>query len=490
MTHSSEETLYKYNADLAPVKASQKTWTAYNFLTVWMGMVHNIISYEVAGGLILLGMSAWEAIFTIIVGNLILLVPMLLNGYQGTRLRVPFPVLIRSSFGVKGAVIPVILRAVVGIGWFSVQTYFIATIFNSLLALLWHGWTHVGGSFNFLGMNLTGWITFMLSWFLNVLILRHGMNSIKRFEAWAGPLVLILALGLIIWSVRVSHGFGPLFHQGAHFPKGQNLSTVFVPALTGVISSWATLVLNIGDFTRFSETQRAQIVGQSLGLPGTAIVFSFMSIMITSGSLVAFGHAIWNPITLLTHFHNIVILALGGFALVIATISVNVSANIVSPAYDITNLFPRHLNFVSAGIVAATLAIFLMPWKLMQNPTTLFTFLGAIGGLLGPVAGVMIADFWLIHHRRIHVMALYQRDGAYSYWHGFNLRALAALGLGVSTSAIGYFNTSLHWLYAYSWFIGLGLALVVYWVLSRIWPGEAPELSSTNEMVNAALSNE
>ncbi len=451
------------NDDLLPVPAERRTWTWVNFTTVWMGMVHNIVAYTTAAGLIALGLSAGEALAAVVVANLFLVAGMWLNGAVGTKYGVPFPVIMRACFGHRGAQLPVVVRAAVAMFWFAVQTYAGSLAINAIFGLLIPGWGSLTTSI--LGMPLNVAASFVAYWALHAWVISHGMSRVKHFELWAGPLVILLALGLIVWAISRAHGLGPLFAQPGKLHGGA-FWAVFFTSVAGMIGTWSTLVLNIPDFTRFGASQRDQVIGQGIGLPLTAIIFAFMSILITSGTVIAFGHPIADPVALLTRFHNPVVLVLGGGALVVATLSVNIAANVVSPAYDLVNLFPKKLNFVRAGILSTILAAGFAPWMWFRHAVVIFGILNVIGGTLGPVAGVMLTDYYIVHRRQYDTDALYSTNGAYSYTNGWNLRGLAALGVGLVASLIGNIVPPLKPLANYAWFIGLGTAAIIHVALS------------------------
>ncbi|AUW93908.1 MAG: NCS1 family nucleobase:cation symporter-1 [Sulfobacillus thermotolerans] len=459
------EDLARYNQDIAPTTQEQRQWSLYNYLSLWIGMAHNIPTYLMAGGFIVLGLNWWEAILTVFVGNMIVLVPILLNAHPGTKYGIPFPVLARASFGVVGAGIPAFLRALVGAGWFGIETAIGGQAIQTFLLMIIPGWAHFSDVFSFVGMNLGGWISFLLFWLMNVWIIYHGIQAVRRFEAWAGPLVLLLGIGLLIWALNAAHGFGPLLQRPATV-HGTAFWAVEIPALTSVVGFWATLSLNIPDFTRFAKSQQAQEWGQAIGLPLTMTIFSGIGVLVTSATIVVFHHAISDPITLLGHFHNVVILIIALGAVVVATLSVNVAANIVSPAYDLIQLFPKHLNFARGGLITGILGIVMVPWLLISNPHIyIFTWLDVYSGFLGPIAAILIADYWVFRRRTLEVIQLYEASGQYYYKNGYNPLAIWALAAGILVSLIGKVVPPLVWLFNYSWFVGFAVSFGVYLVL-------------------------
>lgn len=450
-----------YNDDLRPVHAKERNWTWLNYSTVWMGMVHNIVSYTTAASLIALGMSVWQALFTVITANVVLITAMCANGVAGAKYGLPFPVLMRAAFGYKGAQIPVFVRAAVAMFWFAVQTYAGSVAINAIIGAIIPAWKDL--STEIIGMGINNWISFVIFWALHLVIIKHGMARVRFFELWAGPLVLVMALGLVWWAFDKANGFGPLFHQESKV-HGHDFWVLFGASVTGLIGTWSTLVLNIPDFTRFSKSQKDQMIGQTVGLPITALVFSFMSILITSGTVAAFGEAVADPVQLLIRMDSTPVLILGGIALLIATLSVNVAANVVSPAYDLVNMFPRYLTFVSAGIISTVLAVVFVPWLWFDNAARVFKVLNIIGGALGPVAGIMIVDFFLLRKKSYDVRSFYTRTGQYAYQSGWNVRGLLALAVGLFAALAGNIVPGLDGLADYAWFIGLGVGGLAYYL--------------------------
>ncbi|WP_445505475.1 NCS1 family nucleobase:cation symporter-1 [Niallia sp. 03091] len=454
-----------YNEDLAPVPKEKRNWNWLNYTTVWMGMVHNIVAYETAGSLLGLGMNVWQALGTVIFANIILIIAMWLNSSSGAKYGLPFPVLVRASFGYNGAQFPIIIRGFVAIFWFAVQAYAGSKAVGAVLGVLIPGWNSLS-DIHVIGMGLNDAIAVALFWILHAVIISHGMERVKFFELWAGPLVIVLGLGLVIWAIIVSKGVGPLFSEPSTLSGGE-FWNVFWISVTGLVGTWATLILNVPDFTRFSRSQKDQVIGQGIGLPGTAIIFSIMSIITTSGTIIAFGRPIWNPVELLQTFDNPIVLILGAFTLLIATLSVNVAANVVSSAYDLVNLFPKKLTFVKAGIISIVLAVLFMPWLWFNNAGTIFNVLGAIGGALGPVAGIMIADYYIVKRKKYDLASFYKKTGDYAYKKGYNPKAFIALVIGLIASFIGLMVPALKDLYTYSWFLGIGFGFISYIVLMQ-----------------------
>jgi nucleobase:cation symporter-1, NCS1 family len=454
-----------YNKDLAPTQLKQRKWGTYNFAALWIGMAHCVPTYALAGGLIALGMDWKQALFTITLGNLIVLVPMLLNAHPGTKYGIPFPVFARSAFGVFGANIPAILRAIVACGWFGINTYFGAIAIDTFFGYLFPGWSTIGGTATFaFGLTVHGAIAFMIFWIFQIYIIVRGMETIRKFENWAAPVVMILGLALVIWMITAAKGFGPLLSQPSKFTTFGSFFKIFIPSLTGMVGFWATLSLNIPDFTRFGKGQKQQMIGQAIGLPPTMLIFSAFGIIITSASVVVFGEALWDPAVLLSKFHNPVTLVLALFGLVVASLSVNIAANTVSPANDFSNAIPKLISFKTGGVITGIIGILIMPWRLLADPSGyIFGWLGTYSGFLGPIAGVLIADYWVIRKRNLNLADLYTEKGEYTFSGGFNIRAIISLAVGVVIALIGLFIKPLHFLFDYAWFVGFAASFLVHW---------------------------
>ncbi len=488
-----------FNGDLAPVPSGRRTWTTYNFAALWISMAHCIPTYMLAGGLIAVGMNWWQALLTIGLGNTIVLVPILLNAHPGTQYGLPFPVLARSSFGTYGANVPAVLRAIVACGWFGIQTFIGGEAVKTFVVAAWPGFATLGGDVSLLGLSIPSAITFLTFWALNIFIIYRGMNAVRVFENWAAPIVLFLAAALLVWVVGRAEGVGPMLSQSSRFHSLGEFWAVFVPSLTGMIGFWATLSLNIPDFTRFGRGQREQMLGQTLGLPTTMIAFSAMGVVITSASQAILDGVpidqLWDPVVILSHVTSatpppgheapllasdavrwtVAIIALLGVA--VATISVNIAANVVSPANDFANLAPRHISFKTGGLITGVLGIAMMPWKLMASAGAyIFTWLIGYSALLGPIAGIMIADYWVVRDRKLDVPDLYRASGRYPKWDPI---AIVALIVGVLPNIPGFLKAAgafegqdalwaslggAFWdaIYVYAWFTGFALAAYVY----------------------------
>jgi len=456
-----------YNPDLAPVPHERRTWGVYNYAALWVAMSVCIPTYMLASGLIAGGMAWWQAIGTILLGNLIVLVPMLLNAHAGAKYGIPFPVFVRASFGVKGANLPAVLRALVACGWFGIQTWIGGQAIYSMLQILWPDAAHSPAVM---------WICFFAFWLVNMAVIWRGIETIKFLEGVGAPFMLAVGLLLLWWITGKAGGLGPVLSTPSKFTTTAAFMKFFVPSLTGMVGFWATVALNIPDFTRYAKSQRAQVIGQALGLPFAMTLYSFIGVAVTSASVVLFGEAVWDPVALLGRFHQPVVASIALIALLIATLNTNVAANVVSPSNDFSNLNPRLISFRTGGLITGVVGICMMPWKLMGDYSAYIVgWLVGYSGLLGPVAGVMIADYFVVRGLTLHVEDLYRRDGEYEYSNGFNYRAVAALGLGIAVALIGLAVPALRWLYDYAWFVGFFTAGGFYVILMRSFAPRALE---------------
>lgn len=468
------------NPDLAPVPPERRTWTAWNVAALWIGMAVCIPTYQMAGNLIGSGMNWWQALLTIFLGNVIVLIPMTLNAHPGTRYGIPFPVLLRSSFGTRGANVAAVLRGLVACGWFGIQTWIGGAAIYATAALVFGFDPATRVTLPILGISSGELLCFLLFWATNVFFIVKGMDSIKWLEALSAPFLLLVGAALVVWAYQAANGFGPILSQPSKFETASAFWPVFGASLTAQVGFWATLSLNIPDFSRYAKSQRAQIVGQALGLPPTMVLFSFIGVVVTSASIVVFGSAIWDPVQLIAKFQSPVLSVLALLALAVATLSTNIAANVVSPANDFAALAPRHISFRTGGLITAVLGILMCPWKLMADPTGyIFTWLIGYGALLGPIAGIMIADYYVIRKKHLDVPGLYDPHGPYRFTHGFNLSALAALAFAVAPNLPGFLSvigaipaesvpSIFHTLYKQAWFVGFALAFALHLLFRKL----------------------
>lgn len=455
-----------YNKDLAPTQIKQRVWNTYNYAALWIGMCHCIPTYMLAGGLIALGMDWKQALFTITLGNLIVLIPMLLNAHPGAKYGIPFPIFARASFGTLGANLPALARAIVACGWFGINTFIGGNAISLLLSAIIPGYKDLGGSFAIAGLSLPAAIGFIIFWLFQMYIVYKGMDTLRRFENWAAPVVMILALVLVIYMIVAAKGFGPLLSEPSKFKSFGEYFKVFIPSLTGMVGFWATLSLNIPDFTRFAKSQRAQMIGQAIGLPPTMLVFSAMGVVITSASVILWGKAIWEPAEIISKFSNPIVLLIGFFGIVVASLSVNTAANLVSPSNDFSNLWPKKISFKTGGLITGIIGILIMPWKLLADPSGyIFNWLGTYSGFLGPIAGVLICDYFVIKKTSLNLKDLYLPKGDYTYKAGWNPVAIISLAIGIVVALIGKVVPGLKFLFDYAWFVGFAAAFIAYWII-------------------------
>lgn len=466
-----------WNPDLAPTPPQARTWSTYNIAALWIGMSVVITTYTLASGLMGQGMTWWQALATILLGNTIVLVPMVLNAHAGTKYGISFPVMCRASFGVIGANIPALLRAAVACGWFGIQTWIGGLALSALLTAAWPGWADVPGAI---------WIAFSAFWLIQVLIILRGTEGVKKLESLAAPLLLAGGVALLVWAIRAGGGLGVVLRQSERLGGGANFWAVFPAGLTAAVGYWATLSLNIPDFTRYARSQRSQMVGQALGLPTTMTAFAFIGVAVTAATMVVFGEAIWDPVELIARIGTPAVVIAGALVVVVAQISTNMAANVVSPANDFSNLAPRHISFVTGGLLTACIGILIMPWRLYSDAAAyIFTWLIGYSSLMGALGGILIADYWVLRGQRLSVADLFRLDGRYRYVAGFNPRAVLALLLAVAPVLPGFLRAASvpggavadpglsDTLYTYAWFVTFALSFGLYLLFSYAVPARA-----------------
>lgn len=471
------------NADLAPVPASARKWGLLSFAALWISMSACIPTYMLASGLISSGMNWSQAVFTIFLGNVIVVIPMVLNAHAGTRYGIPFPVFCRASFGTTGANLPAVLRALVACGWFGIQAWIGGDAIFKILAIFVPSLA-TGTPLPLLGLSAAHFACFLFFWAINMVVIWRGIDTIRLLLNIKAPLLVALGLALLAWAYTQAGGFGPILSQPSAFapgqPKAGQFWSVFVPSLTGMIGFWATLSLNIPDFSRYAKTQRDQILGQIIGLPTTMALYSFIGVAVTSATTIIYGTTIWDPVDVLTRFKNPLVLVGSLFALCLATLATNIAANVVSPANDFAQLAPRRITFRLGGLITGLIGIAMMPWKLLADPSGyIFTWLVGYSALLGPIGGIMIADYFVYRKTKLDLAALYSPTGAYTYTRGYSLVAIVAFLAGALPSLPGFLatvhatsGTSPFFLsvYNYAWFVGFALAFAVYLLLRRLAP--------------------
>jgi len=456
-----------YNHDLAPIPIEKRSWGTYNYASLWVAMSVCIPTYMLASGLIAGGMNWVQAVGTILLGNLIVLIPMLLNAHAGTRYGIPFPVFVRASFGVRGANVPAVLRALVACGWFGIQSWIGGQAIYSMLRIVWPAAGNLPGAH---------WVCFFFFWGINMFVIWKGIETIKFLEGIGAPFMLIVGLLLLGWITRKAGGFGPVLHSDSKFHTTGGLGRFLIPAVTGSVGVSSTVALNVADFTRYARSQKAQMAGQAIGLPTAMTLYSFIGVAVTSASAVLFGEPIWDPVVLLGKFNQPFVALVALIALLIATLNTNVAANVVSPSNDFSNLRPSLISFRTGGLITGVVGILMMPWKLMTDFSSyIFGWLVGCSALLGPIAGIMIFDYYLVRKRRLTLEDLYKRGGIYEYGGGFNGRALLALGIGVGVALVGLGVPAVRWLYDYAWFVGFLVSGALYYSFMQLTGSLAAE---------------
>src|SRR5215207_8119134 len=435
------------------------------------------------------GMNWWQALLTISLGNVIVLIPMLLNAHAGTKYGVPFPVFVRASFGVRGANFAAIARALVACGWFGIQTWLGGAALDALVTAAWGGWANITGH---------TFIAFLVFWAIQLLIILTGVEGVKWFESFSAPLLIGGGVALLIWGFIAGGGVTNVFSTSVELQQGNTpFWTLFWPSLAANVGYWITLSLNIPDFTRYAKTQRSQVIGQALGLPLTMTAFSFIGIAVTAATIVVFGKAVWDPVVLVTKLTGDIpaLLILAMFVIAIAQISTNMAANVVSPSFDFSNLAPKVISFRTGGIITAVIGILSFPWILLETAGAyIFTWLVGYGSLLGAIGAVMIVDYWILRRRQLDLADLYKHEGRYAYAGGWNWRAIIAVFVGVVPVVPGFLKaattpgfagvfenpTFIESLYNYGLFFTFFVAGITYLVLSFIG-GRATEPSGEPE---------
>ena len=469
-----------YSEDLAPIAQKDRSWNTWNYAALWISMSLCIPTYMLASSLIGGGMNWWQAILTIFLGNTIVLFPMILNGHAGAKYGIPFPVLARASFGTLGANIPAMLRAIVACGWFGIQTWIGGFAIYQMVKVWYPSIENIPQVFpDSFGLQSGPAITFFLFWLLNMYVVKLGVNSIKKLLVFKAFFLPIAALALLFWAIKAGNGLGPILAQPSKFKTSAEFWKFFIPGLTGMVGYWATLSLNIPDFTRYAKSQKAQIVGQAIGLPTSMTLFSFIGVVVTSATVIIYGTMIWDPLVLAGKFSSKWLVSFAMISVALSTLATNIAANIVSPANDFANLAPSKINFRTGGYITGVIGILIFPWKLIADPNGyIFTWLIAYSSLLGPVGGIMIADYFFIKKQTLVANELYESTGRYSYNKGFNKAAIYSLLLGILPNIPGFLVT-IHvvatenvpeWIsgmYNYAWFVGFAVSFFTYILLSR-----------------------
>jgi nucleobase:cation symporter-1, NCS1 family len=473
------------NADLAPTALAARTWGRWHFASLWVGLSVCIPTYMLAASMIEAGMNWWQSLLAILVGNTIVLGPMIINAHAGTRYGIPFPVYARAAYGPRGAHLPALLRAVVACGWFGIQTWIGGLALSALIGFLWSGWGNVGGDWRFMGYGLPAYAGFFLFWIINLWFVWAGTESIKWMETASAPFLILIGVALLGWAMSKVGGLGVILSRSdALMTARQDLSGgrwfvgVLVPWVTAMVGYWATLSLNIPDFTRFARSQADQAVGQAIGLLTTMPLFAFIGIAVTSATVLLYGEAIWNPVDLVSRLaaesRSPLLGILAMVAILVATLTTNVAANVVAPANSFANLSPQRVGFRTGGLLAGLLGIVILPWKLLDMYQG---WLISYSGLLGAVGGVIVCDYLVLRRGRLRLADLYSYAGVYGYTNGINWRAIAATIAGIAVALIGALVPTLRFLFSGAWFSATIVSWGVYYVLMKqsAVPSSQPE---------------
>lgn len=468
-----------YSEDFAPVPATERTWDKWNIAAIWVGMAVCIPTYMLASSLIEQGMNWWQALLTIVLGNIIVLIPMILNAHVGTKYGIPLPVFLRLNFGVDGAVLAALLRGLVACGWFGIQTWIGGAAIYQLLLAIVPGMANSPYLGDFIGLNLAQFVCFLLFWFINMYIVYKGIDSIKKLETWAAPFLLIIGVVLLGWAWMEVGSMGKILDASYQLAATSEVDfwKIFWPSLTAMVGFWATLSLNIPDFTRYAKSQRDQVWGQIIGLPGTMAMYSFIGIAVTSATVLIFGEAIWDPVALLGKFDSPIVVVIAMLGLTIATLSTNIAANVVAPANSIANISPKKISFRMGGYITGIIGILIFPWKLLADPHGyIFVWLIAYSAMLGALAGIMICDYYIIRKTELELAELFKENGIYKGWNknawiAFVLSILPVLpGFLATIQVVSKQGVGSFWMdiYSYAWFVTFFLSFLFYWILEKI----------------------
>jgi len=462
-----------YNDDLAPAK--ERTWGVYSLFAMWMSDVHSVGGYIFAAGLFALGLVGWQVLVALVIGITLVNIGMNWMGYAGQKTGVPYPVLARVSFGVFGANLPALIRAVIAIFWYSIQTWLASVAVVGLGLRAFPGLKPLA-EISFIGLSLLGWIAFLALWALQLIVFRRGMETVRRFIDWAGPAIWVVMLVLAVWILIAAKGHISFTLSDKRLSGGE-AAHQFAAAIALTVSYFSTLLLNFCDFSRFAPSRRAVRIGNFWGLPVNFIAFSIVSVVVTAGSVALYGKAIFDPIQLVERMNNTAIAVVGALTFAIATIGINIVANFVSPAYDLSNVAPKHIDFKRGGLITAIAALLVLPWKVYGSPVAVQYFLGGLAAFLGPLFGVIIADYYLRRRGQVNVADLYRatEEAEYYYRKGWNPKALTAFVPAAAVAAvIALVPASVVPLFGrlapFSWFIGAILSAVLYLLVTSRQP--------------------
>ncbi|UAA38588.1 NCS1 family nucleobase:cation symporter-1 [Paraneptunicella aestuarii] len=455
-----------YNEDLAPTKVEQRTWHKGNVAALWVGMAICVPTYTLGGVLTAyFGLSVVEALLTILVANIIVLIPLTLNAFSGTKYGIPFPVLLRSSFGLYGSNLPCLIRAVVACGWFGIQTMFGGVACHLLLSSVSSEWAALGSAGEVYG--------FFMFWALNVFVVVKGSNSIKLLESWSAPLLLAVGLGLMFWALP-QIDVAEIMATKGNRPEDASATPYLMAGVTAMVGFWATLSLNIPDFSRFVKSQKDQIVGQAIGLPLTMFFFAALGVVLTSASMSLVGETVSDPINLIGKIDNPMLVAIAMTLIIVATLSTNSAANVVSPTNDFQNIAPKYIGEKRGVFLTGFIGILMMSWELLKkmgwiesdvSVEALYSnWLLGYSSLLGPIAGIMIVDYFIVNKQQLDLVSLYKRGGRYA---DVNYQGMAAFLIPVGLTLYSILTGNMHWFYDYGWFTGSLMGGLIYYALKK-----------------------
>jgi NCS1 family nucleobase:cation symporter-1 len=445
-----------WNDDLRPCTREEHSWGPGRFSSLWIGMCLCIPTYSLASGMISLGMNWWQAVLAVFTGSVVVLIPILLVAHAGTRYGFAYPVFARLWFGTRGAHIPALARAVIAAGWFGINSWFGGLALDAILGRLAPAWLGIGPHVA---------IAFGVFWLLNVGFAMRGPQAIGRLAVIAAPTLAVAAIALFVWGDTAVGSIGAMLQTPGTLHGGA-FWAVFLPSVIGVVSFWATLALNIPDYSRYSSSQSGQLKGQ-LVMPIVMALFAFIGIAVTSATLIVDHKALWNPVELLLTFPTPVVF-IGGIIVILSSITINVGANVMAPARAFENLWPRVITFGIGAILTGLLALVMQPWAVLANfGSYIFTWLGGYGTLLGPFDGIAIADYWLVRALRLDLVGLYKSNGRYAYSGGLNMKAIAALVIGWILPVAGLFVPALNFFWQGGWFFGIIVSLIAYTLLMK-----------------------
>jgi NCS1 family nucleobase:cation symporter-1 len=455
----------RYNNDIAPTRVNQRTWKTRHIASLWVGMAICVPTYTLGGVLTAyFGLSVGEALWAIFLANVIVLIPLVLNAYPGTKYGIPFPVVLRSSFGIIGSNVPCLIRALIACGWFGIQTMFGGLAIHLLFSAVSDGWASLGGTGEVIG--------FFIFWVINLWVVIRGSESIKMLETLAAPMLLLVGIGLIVWAYPQA-SITELLAKAPNRPEGASFLGYFFGGLTAMVGFWATLSLNIPDFSRFADSQKSQIKGQIIGLPVTMFLFAALGVILTSASQQLVGETVSDPISLIGKIDSPFWVILSMLMIIVATLSTNTAANIVSPTNDFQNVAPKMVSNTGGVIITGLVGVVLMGWELLKklewivsdvSVESLYSnWLLGYSSLLGPIAGIMVVDYFIVKRQTLDLPALYKNDSTYPAW---NVTGFVAFLIPVALTLIAVTTGALSWFYSYGWFTGSLLGGLIYYFMN------------------------